>query len=93
MFGIPVIGSRGASIDELVEEDRTGHLVALGDIDSLAEALTKMWLKRSPVRKGFAWNSDISKDMQPERAVSNLLALVRQSFPPAKERDFMHRAP
>jgi glycosyltransferase involved in cell wall biosynthesis len=77
MLGIPVIGSRGASIDELVEEDRTGHLVALGDVDSLAEALTKMWLRRSPVRKGFAWNNDISKDMQPERAVGNLLALVR----------------
>jgi glycogen synthase len=79
MLGIPVIGSRGASIDELVEEDMTGHLVALGDVNGLAEVLAKMWLKRSPVYKGFVWESDFSKDMQPKQAVDNLLGLARQA--------------
>jgi glycosyltransferase involved in cell wall biosynthesis len=76
MFGIPVLGSRGASIDELVEEGRTGHLVALGDVQGLADALTMMWLKNSPVSKGFSWHSKLTEDMQPARAVANLIGLV-----------------
>jgi glycogen synthase len=73
MFGIPVLGSRGASIDELIEEGRTGHLVALGDVDGLAETLVKMWLGESPVSKGFEWNSGIANEMRPQRAVANLM--------------------
>lgn len=76
MFGIPVIGSRGASIDELVDEDQNGHLVALGDVNGLAEALAKMWLNKSPVRKGFVWKSLISDEMRVERAVANFVALA-----------------
>lgn len=76
MLGIPVLGSRGASIDELVEEGRTGHLVALGDVRGLAGALVKMWLKDSPVRKGFDWRSEVMAEMQPERAVANFIALA-----------------
>jgi glycosyltransferase involved in cell wall biosynthesis len=79
MLGIPVLGSRGASIDELVEEGRTGHLVALGDAQELADALVRMWQRRSPVRKGFAWNSAIAREMQPERAIASLLALADTS--------------
>jgi glycosyltransferase involved in cell wall biosynthesis len=78
MFGIPVLGSRGASIDELVEEGRTGHLVALGDVSGLANTLVRMWLKQTPVTKPFVWDSDISREMRPERAVANLIALVEQ---------------
>jgi len=44
-FGVPVWGSHGASIDELVNEGRTGHLVAIGDVEGLADVLIKMWLK------------------------------------------------
>ena len=61
-LGIPVLGSRGASIDELVEEGRTGHLVELGDVHGLAETLVRMWLKRSPVAKGFTWQSAIADE-------------------------------
>jgi glycosyltransferase involved in cell wall biosynthesis len=77
MFGIPVLGSRGASIDELVEEGNTGHLVALGDVVGLANTLAAMWLRRTPVQKGFRWKGHIADEMQPERAVANLLALVK----------------
>jgi glycosyltransferase involved in cell wall biosynthesis len=76
MFGVPVLGSRGASIDELVEEGRTGHLVELGNVHALAEALVMMWLKQSPVSKGFQWRSQIAEEMRPERAVANLIDLV-----------------
>lgn len=77
MLGIPVIGSRGASIDELVDEGLNGHLVDLGDVDELAQTLVKMWKGASPVRKGFEWNSSIADDMRPERAVANLIGLAR----------------
>jgi len=74
-LGIPVLGSRGASIDELVEEGRTGHLVELGDVHGLAETLVKMWLKKSPVAKGFIWQSGIAEEMRHEQAVANLVKL------------------
>jgi glycosyltransferase involved in cell wall biosynthesis len=76
MFGIPVIGSDGASIDELVEEGINGHLVKVGDVDGLARALVAMWKKESPVRKGFEWKTNIVREMQPERAIANLIALT-----------------
>ena len=79
MFGIPVLGSLGASIDELVEEGRTGHLVALGDVDGLATTLAKMWRGESPVAKGFEWNSDIAKEMRPQRAIANLVVHLMMS--------------
>jgi glycosyltransferase involved in cell wall biosynthesis len=76
MFGIPVIGSRGASIDEIVDEGVTGHLTELGSARDLADALVKMWNGQSDIRKGFTWNSPLAREMQPERAVANLLALA-----------------
>lgn len=77
MFGIPVIGSRGASIDELVDENLNGHLVRLGDANELAQALVRMWKRDSPVRKGFEWKSSIADEMRPECAVANLIGLAR----------------
>jgi glycosyltransferase involved in cell wall biosynthesis len=76
MLGVPVVGSLGASIDELVEDGRTGHLVALGDVHGLANAVARMWLKETPVSKGFDWRSELTAEMQPERAVANLIALA-----------------
>lgn len=73
--GIPVLGTRGASIDELVEENRTGHLVGIGDVRALANALADMWLRRSPVAKGFTWQAPICGEMQCDQVVANLLGL------------------
>jgi glycosyltransferase involved in cell wall biosynthesis len=75
-LGIPVLGSRGASIDELVEEGQTGHLVGLGDIHGLAAALSDMWLRKSQVSKGFKWDSSVSREMNPKQAVENLIKLA-----------------
>jgi glycosyltransferase involved in cell wall biosynthesis len=77
MFGLPVIGSRGASIDELVTQNQNGHLVELGDVYGLAQALVSMWRSQSPVCKGFQWNTAIAEEMRPDRAVANLLAFAR----------------
>lgn len=74
-LGIPVLGSRGASIDELIDEGVTGHLVELGDVEQLAGMLVRMWRKELPVSKGFIWKSAIQQEMKPELAVKHLLKL------------------
>jgi glycosyltransferase involved in cell wall biosynthesis len=75
-LGVPVIGTRGASIDELVEEGVTGDLVSPGDVDGLASTIIRFWRGESPVRKGFIWRGGIVDQMKPEAAVENLLQLA-----------------
>ena len=85
-LGIPVLGSRGASIDELLEEGVTGHLVELGDVEGLAQTLAKMWNKQTSVAKGFKWASEILEEMKHEAAVANLLRLCpQQGLPPNQQ--------
>jgi glycogen synthase len=81
MLGVPVIGTRGASIDELVEEGVTGELVVRGDVEGLASAIVKFWRGGSTVQKGFTWQGGIVDEMQPERAIENLLQLAGVAFP------------
>ena len=76
LLGIPVLGSQGASIDELVEEGQSGHLVRLGDVHGLADAMIKMWRCKSPVLKGFKWDSKIAQEMRPDCAIAKLTELV-----------------
>jgi glycogen(starch) synthase len=76
VLGVPVIGTRGASIDELVEEGKTGYLVEVGDAQGLADALVRMWVRQTPIRKGFSWDSNIAEEMSPVRAVENLVSLI-----------------
>lgn len=51
MFGVLVIGLRGASIDELVEDRLHRHLVDLGDLYGLADVLVKMWKRESGLQR------------------------------------------
>lgn len=76
MLGIPVIGTRGASIDELVEPGVTGELVAPGDIDGLASTMVRVWRGQSAVRKGFEWRGGIVDEMSPAQAVGRFLQLA-----------------
>jgi glycosyltransferase involved in cell wall biosynthesis len=76
MLGVPVIGTRGASVDELVEDGVTGDLVAPGDVEGLASAMVKFWRGESAVRKGFIWRGVIADEMQPDIAIENLLHLA-----------------
>lgn len=76
LFGVPVIGSRGASIDELVEPGVTGELVPIGDERALADAMVRVWRGESSARRGFAWDSGLRDAMRPERAAADLLALA-----------------
>jgi glycosyltransferase involved in cell wall biosynthesis len=72
-LGVPVIGTRGASIDELVEDGVTGDLVQPGDVEGLALAIVKFWRGESTVKKGFDWHGSTADEMRPEKAVENLL--------------------
>ena len=76
MFGIPVIGSRGASIDELVEDERSGQLVPLGSATELAAAMVRAWRGESPwLGNGFI-KPAILDEMEPQRAADNLIHLA-----------------
>ncbi len=78
MMGIPVIGTRGASIDELVQQDVTGELVAPGDVEGLAAAMVRVWKGQSKVQKGFSWLGGVAEEMRPDVAVENLLQLAQR---------------
>lgn len=76
MLGVPVIGSAGASIDELVEPGRNGELVPIGDDRALADAMLRAW------RHGARWFGDgfrapaVLAQSSPQRAAGELLQLV-----------------
>lgn len=76
MFGVPVIGSKGASIDELVEPGVSGELVEVGNHKTLAEIILKVW------RREVEWSQDsfqqpsILKELEPHQAAKNLIKLA-----------------
>jgi glycosyltransferase involved in cell wall biosynthesis len=73
MLGIPVIGTQGASLDELVTPSIHGELVPANDVPALADAMVRFWRSETPVRKGFVWQSETATAMQPENAVKHFL--------------------
>jgi glycosyltransferase involved in cell wall biosynthesis len=75
MFGVPVIGTDGASLDELIEPGKNGELVPAGDEAALAQALLRAW-RGQGARRGFRWDSEIADAMRPQRAVDALLRLA-----------------
>jgi glycosyltransferase involved in cell wall biosynthesis len=81
-LGIPVIGTRGASIDELVRHGVTGELVPVGDVGELAAAMLRVWRNQSSVKKGFIWRDEIAYEMDPHRAIENLLQLAAPTRKP-----------
>jgi len=75
-LGIPVIGSRGASFDELVEPGKSGELTPIGDPVALAKVMLKVWRREvSWTGRGFRPPA-ILKEMNPHVAASNLIRLA-----------------
>lgn len=86
MLGVPVIGTRGASIDEVVEDGVNGELVPASDVEALAAAMIKLWRRESSCRKGFVMRSPIAQEMRPDRAIERWLqfALPAEKYAGAK---------
>jgi glycosyltransferase involved in cell wall biosynthesis len=79
ILGVPVIGSDGASIDELVEHGVSGALVPIGDVPALAEAMIEAWQGRAPwLGAGFRMPAAL-QEMRPERAVRQFLDAVERA--------------
>jgi glycogen synthase len=80
ILGVPVIGSDGASIDELVEDGVSGALVPIGDTAALAKAMVAAWRGRAPwlaPRDGGRFQPPASlDDLRPDRAVGRFLSLA-----------------
>jgi glycosyltransferase involved in cell wall biosynthesis len=55
LHGIPIIGSNGASIDEIVEVGVTGELAEINSTEELSGLIVKFWQERTPVQPGFNW--------------------------------------
>jgi glycosyltransferase involved in cell wall biosynthesis len=76
MFSVPVIGSRGASIDEIVEHGVNGELVEIGDTAGLAASLVRAWRGQGAWEAGGFRAPAIFDEMKPDRAVANFLKLA-----------------
>jgi glycosyltransferase involved in cell wall biosynthesis len=75
-LGVPVIGSQGASIDEIVEPGVHGELLPIGDSARLSQALIAAWRGERPF-DGRAFPAPaIFAEMQTAAAVKNFLALA-----------------
>ncbi|HEX7705164.1 MAG TPA: glycosyltransferase family 4 protein [Thermoanaerobaculia bacterium] len=81
LLGVPVIGSRGASIDELVTPGLNGELVDIGDVEQLADAMLRAW--RGEV--SLVALPPVFDSMIAGKAASNLLALLGGGEPSMEE--------
>ena len=76
LCGVPVIGSCGASIDELVEPGINGELVPIGQPAPLAETLVRAWRREVPWMGKRIPLPRILAQMTPRVAAVNLLRLA-----------------
>jgi glycosyltransferase involved in cell wall biosynthesis len=76
LLQVPVIGSRGASIDELVEPGRNGELVPIGAPEPLAAALLRAWRREVPWRAGQLPVPRLIEEMDPLVAAAKFLRLA-----------------
>ncbi len=73
-LGVPVIGTHGASVDELVEPGRGGALVPVGDPAALAAAIVHQW--RTGALGERSAPAELPAALDPTAAVEGLLALA-----------------
>ncbi|NJL30590.1 MAG: glycosyltransferase family 4 protein [Phycisphaerales bacterium] len=81
MHGKPVIGTYGASINELVEDGCTGGLVPLGNDQALADMMVRAWHGQPPFDGKPIPEPVIFKQMQPAIAAKTLTEAAQAQLP------------
>lgn len=78
MHHLPIIGTNGVSIDELVSHGVNGVLVEQENDEALAEAMVKVWRGEFCIPKpGFLEGSESAAQFKPEYAVQSFLEFVK----------------
>lgn len=75
LLGIPVIGTRDSSIDELVQDRVTGLLVEKSSVQELAEAMLNVWKNRFVFNFSDLHNNPVFLAGEPKYAVHALASL------------------
>jgi glycosyltransferase involved in cell wall biosynthesis len=75
-LGVPVIGSDGASIDELVENGSSGRLVPIGNDEALAAAMVEAWGGQAAWTGAGFRPPAVLREMEPSEAVRRFLDLA-----------------
>lgn len=81
LFEVPVIATRGASFEELVEPG-SGELVPNGDAGALADALVSAWRGEAGWQRSSFRRPPLFDAMRPERAARGLIELALRGGAP-----------
>jgi glycosyltransferase involved in cell wall biosynthesis len=84
-YGLPVVGSNGGGVPEMIVEGETGLLVPMGDADGLARALVALLADPAKsLRMGRAGNARVRQQFttarvagQVEEVYKNVLAATK----------------
>jgi len=75
-FGKPVVASRIGGLPELVEHGQTGILVSPGDVDSLTQAISRLWFDPGiRMQMGTSARERAIQDFAPECHYEQIMAL------------------
>lgn len=83
-MGLPAVSTRIAGIPELIDNDRSGILVAPGRADELADSLARL-LADPELRQslGAQGREKVVRDFDAERSAEQLADLFERQWPPA----------
>jgi glycosyltransferase involved in cell wall biosynthesis len=73
VLGTPVIGSLGASIDEIVDDKINGRLAPINDDHALAQAILEVWQGKHGLTKPVTISHNVANALTPRNAAQNLV--------------------
>jgi glycosyltransferase involved in cell wall biosynthesis len=71
-LGKVVVGTKGSSFDEVIEDGKDGFLVDAGNVNKLAEKIIEVW-KMQDIKPIEQAASAKSRDFRPETVISELV--------------------
>ncbi len=85
LLGVPVVGSEGASIDEMVEHGVNGWLFPVGDATKLADRLVQVWDGRLNLPPQQLRKTSVLDEITPAAAVASFLRFAGVHEGPCNE--------